>query len=176
MFKRQIFWHGLRGPPLWKPSKMIPQKPIFLYICRKQERQFFLMFVEIRRIDHLRCSVNLVVFGCGVTQHADKVCEHSTACGCIFCYPRNLWRARLLNVANEFDWFVSSDVTHGQQAYFKRQNELKSYLIKVKVHTWNSLYFQTIKQTSNVFRMRYMPLWYQYFDKALLFYRCNFFG
>ena len=46
----------------------------------------------------------------------------------------------------------SSDVTHGQ--YFKRQDELKSYLIKVKVHISNSLYFQTIKQTSNIFRMR----------------------
>ena len=45
----------------------------------------------------------------------------------------------------------SSDVTHGQ--YFKRQDELKSYLIKVKVHISNSLYFQTIKLTSNIFRM-----------------------
>ena len=28
--------------------------------------------------------MNLVVFGCGAVQHADKVCEHSTACRCIF--------------------------------------------------------------------------------------------
>ena len=32
MFKRQILYHGLRRPLLWKPPKMIPQKSIFLYV------------------------------------------------------------------------------------------------------------------------------------------------
>ena len=61
---------------------------------------------------------------------------------------------------------VSSEVTHGQ--YFKRQNELKSYWLKVRVHIRNSLYFQTIKQTSNIFRMRYMPTWFRYFEKLVI--------
>ena len=44
-----------------------------------------------------------------------------------------LQRARLLNVVKmNLRLRVSSDVMHGQ--YFKRQNELKLYLIKVKVH------------------------------------------
>ena len=38
-----------------------------------------------------RCSVNLVVFECGAVQHADKVCGHSAACGCIFCYLHHLY-------------------------------------------------------------------------------------
>ena len=58
----------------------------------------------------------------------------------------------------------------------KDKNELRLYLIKVKVHIWNILYFQTIKQTSNIFRMRYIPIWNRYFDKALLFYEYNFFS
>ena len=37
------------------------------------------------------CSVNLVVFGCGAVQHADKVCGHRAACTCIFCYPHHLY-------------------------------------------------------------------------------------
>ena len=39
----------------------------------------------------MRCDVNLVVFECGAVQPADKVCGHSAACGCIFCYPRHLY-------------------------------------------------------------------------------------
>ena len=27
----------------------------------------------------MRCSVNLAVFGCGVVQRVDKVCEHGAA-------------------------------------------------------------------------------------------------
>ena len=32
MFKKQIFWHGLREQPFWKLSKIIPLKSIFLYV------------------------------------------------------------------------------------------------------------------------------------------------